>query len=445
MDPMRARRRTGAADTVTKVLLAAILVALVALVVVVWRGSGGPSATQTTEKSRTELQDKQKPEVEQKAAQDKKDTDSSKRNENVNPQEKQSSSPETSKKPDSEVRVVVQPGQTVSRPPEAPPPPPTVGRADRIREVLQEGKTYEVITTAELTGPVRDKDWGLEKTVHLAYRAETQIRRTIEKNDGRRIVELRHIVDARMVKATSRVEIKFVPTDRGTRLLGWLDRLLTGGTISRLAAHAVAPICRVAESAVQRQIDDENTKVKALLDSLSGKTVRITYEDGRGVVELQPVGCALTEEERDLLFASAVVTDAFLLPDEQSKPGDVWDVDGAAFADLLPPSWRGVPRGKISIRRDEDFEENGAKYARLRCYQGTLRVDATDQSRTRLASLTPRGEVKYNITAGHVESAELTAVGSMEEASRDHLLFEARFETQPKVRLTYFCHIVNPR
>jgi len=44
-----------------------------------------------------------------------------------------------------------------------------------------------------------------------------------------------------------------------------------------------------------------------------------------------------------------------------------------------------------------------------------------------------------------ITTAELTAVGSMEEASRDHLLFEARFETQPKVRLTYFCRIVNPR
>jgi len=421
MDPMRARRRTGAADTVTKVLLAAILVALVALVVVVWRGSGGPSGGRTSQESKAELQ------------------------QNSGAKQQDNHSAETNTKPGSRAPELVQAGQTVSRPPEAPPPPPTVGRADRIRDVLQEGKTYEVITTAELTGPVRDKDWGLETTVNLAYRAETQIRRTIEKNDGRRIVELRHIVDARMVKATSTVEIGFVISDPGVELLSMLDNLLTGGRITAVAAIVVAPIFKSAESIVQKKIDDENTKVKALLDSLSGKTVRITYEDGRGVVELQPVGCALTEEERDLLFASAVVTDAFLLPDEQSKPGDVWDVDGAAFADLLPPSWRGVPRGKISIRRDEDFEENGAKYARLRCYQGTLRVDATDQSRTRLASLTPRGEVKYNITAGHVESAELTAVGSMEEASRDHLLFEARFETQPKVRLTYFCHIVNPR
>jgi len=421
MNPMRSRRLTAGSDIVTKVLLAAILLALVALVVVVWKGSGGSSDAKTSQESEAQVQ------------------------QHSGAEQQDNRSAGTNTKAGSKAPELVQPGHTVSRPPEAPPPPPTVGRADRIRDVLQEGKTYEVITTAELTGPVRDKDWGLETTVHLAYRAETQIRRTIEENDGRRIVELRNIVDARMVKATSRVEIGFVMTDPGVELLSTLDNLLTGGRITAVAAVVVSPIFKSAEGILQKKIDDQNTKVKAVLDSLSGKTVRITYEDGRGVVELQPVGCSLTEEERDLLFASAVVTDAFLLPDEQSKPGDVWDVDGAAFADLLPPSWRGVPRGKISIRRDEDFEEKGAKYARLRCYQGTLRVDATDQSRTRLASLTPRGEVKYNITAGHVESAELTADGSMEEASRDHLLFEARFETQPKVRLTYFCHIVNPR
>jgi hypothetical protein len=421
MNATRARRRTAAADMVTKLPLAAILAALVSLVVViVWKGGGGSPDAKTSQESKAAAE---KPGAERK----------------------ESAPPGPKKKPAAESPVVVRPDQPVSRPPEAPPPPPTVGRADRIRDVLQEGKTYEVITTAELTGPVRDKDWGLERTVHLAYRAETQIRRTIEKNDGRRIVERRNIVAARLVKATSKVELGFVVTEPGVALLSALDTMLTGGEITALAAVVVAPFFRAAEGILQRQLDDENTKVKALLDSLSGKTVRITYEDGRGVVELQPVGCGLTEEERDFLFASAVVTDAFLLPDERSEPGDAWDVDGAAFADLLPPSWRGVPRGKISIKREQDFEENGRKYAMLRCYQGTLWVDATDHSRTRLASLTPRGEVKYNITAGHVESAVLTAKGSMEEASRDHLLFEARFETQPTVRLTYFCHIVEPR
>jgi hypothetical protein len=400
--------RKGAIDIVTKLLLAGILIALVGLLVVAvmskdghWIGHGHSS--------------------------------------------KAHSGSVVSSGEENDSQPLVRSGERVARPAEVSPPPPMVGRPERIQDVLQEGKTYEVITTADIHGPVREKEWGFQRTVHLAYRAEMQMRRAIEKNDGHRVIELRTIVNARMIKATSTVEVRFVPSEPGVLVLGFLDLLLTGGRIVALASQLVAPICSGMESAIQQRINDQNMRVKAMLDSLSGKTVRITYEDGKGVVELQPVDCTLSKEERDFLFASAVVTDAFLLPKEDSKPGDVWEVDGSAFTDLLPPSWRGRPRGKISIKRGDDFEENGKKFARLTCYYGTIEINATDQSRARLGSLTPRGDLKYNIADGHIESADLKAEGSMEEASRDHLLFETRFETSPEVRLTYFCHIINPR
>lgn len=405
---LKKSNRKGAIDIVTKLLLAGILMTLVGLLVVAvismgdhWVGHRHSSKTR--------------------------------------------SGSDVSSGEENDLEPVARSGERVTRPREVSPPPPMVGRPERIQDVLQEGKTYEVITTAEIYGPVREKEWGFQTTVYLAYRAEMQMRRTIEKNDGRQVIELRTIVNARMIKATSTVEVRFAPTEPGFLVLGFLDLLLTGGRIMALASQVIAPVCSGMESAVQQRINDQNTRVKAMLDSLSGKTVRITYEDGKGVVELQPVDCDLTKEERDFLFASAVITDAYLLPNKESKPGDVWEVDGAAFTDLLPPSWRGRARGKISIKRGDDFEENGKKYARLTCYYGTIEIDATDQSSARLGSLTPRGDLKYNITDGHIESADLKAEGSIEQASRDHLLFETRFETSPEVRLTYFCHIINPR
>ena len=395
----RYKQQRGATDLVTKILLGGILVVLVILVgVLLWRGGGGDQGTQSGGAGSGTGQEK----------------------------------------------PVVQAGQTVSRPPQSPPPPPQIGRPDRIRDVLQEGKTYEVTTTADLTAPVRDKDWGIETVVHLAYRAEVCFHRKIEKNDGRQVVELRHIQSARMLKATSTVKIDCLWAKPGILVLGFLEGYLGGtGVVTNVSAAVLGKIFEVGTWAAQAALNDQNTKVKAMLDSLEGKSVRITYEDGRGVVSLVPVGCTLTEEERDFLFASAVVTDAFLLPDKASKPGDEWEVDGRAFVDFLPPSWRGVTSGKVWIRRERDFEENGQKYALLRCYGGALRVDATDQTRTRLGTLTPRGELKYNITKGHIESATLTAEASITEASRDHLLFEARFETQPKFQSTYSCKMVD--
>jgi hypothetical protein len=396
-------RRCGAGDLVLKGLLAAILLALLVLIGVVLTArwpAGGESGAAPPDKG--------------KDAQE---------------------GPPAAGKP------AVREGEKTSRPAEAPKPPPTVGDPKRLREVLQEGKTYEVVSTADLEAPVRDKDWGLQKTVHLAYRAELRLRRQIEKNDGQRIVELRSVEDSRMVKATSTLRLSFVVTEPGVFLLGALDAWLTGGQITTIAASALP----VLEWFGQQALNNANTKIKASVDSLKGKKVRIVYEDGKGVTSVEPVGCFLTEDERDFFFASAVVGDAFLLPNKESKPGDVWEAPGEAFSDLVPSSWRGTPRGRIQIRRGQDFEEKGQKYAWLECYAGTLEIDASDASRTRLASLTPRGQLKYNISAGHVESAELNAQGNMLEASRDHLLFEARFETQPKVHMTYRCLIVNPR
>jgi hypothetical protein len=396
----RYKQQRGATDLVTKILLGGILVVLVILVgVLLWRGGGGDQGTQSGGAGSGTGQEK----------------------------------------------PVVQAGQTVSRPPQSPPPPPTIGRPDRIRDVLQEGKTYEVITTADLTAPVRDKDWGFEKIVHLAYRAEVCIHRKIEKNDGHRVVELRQIRSAQMLKATSTVKFECLWAKlAGSLVMGFLEGYLGGtGEVTALSAAVLDAIFKAGIWAAEQALNEQNTKVKAMLDSLKGKSVRITYEDGRGVVSLVPVGCTLTEEERDFLFASAVVTDAFLMPDKASKPGDEWEVDGRAFVDFLPPSWRGVTSGQVWIRREQDFEENGQKYALLRCYRGTLRVNATDQTRTRLATLTPQGELKYNITKGHIESGNLTLEGSITEASRDHLLFEARFETQPKCQATYSCKMVD--
>jgi imidazolonepropionase-like amidohydrolase len=96
------------------------------------------------------------------------------------------------------------------------------------------------------------------------------------------------------------------------------------------------------------------------------------------------------------------------------------------------------------IRRESDDEQSGKKYARLAIRRGTVNVDASDARRTRQGTLSLRGTLRYNITAGHVETADLRADGAVLEASRDHLLFEARWEANPQVIFEYKCQIVSP-
>lgn len=125
-------------------------------------------------------------------------------------------------------------GQTVTRKevPNPPPPPPMIGKPDRIRDVLLQGRTYEVTVRFLLQGPVRDKDWGLERIVNLNYLAEVQFTRRIDHNDGRRIEEFRRIKYSRMLKAESTAEFRIVWSEPGMVLLRVLDLGVTGGEVS---------------------------------------------------------------------------------------------------------------------------------------------------------------------------------------------------------------------
>lgn len=322
--------------------------------------------------------------------------------------------------------------------PKPPPPPPEIGKPERIRDVLLEGRTYAVTSSFTLNGPVRDKDWGMEKIVHLNYLAEVQFTRRIDKNDGRRIEEFRHIKQCRMLKAESTAQFRFVWTEPGILLLGGLDWLITGGAV----VLELLPIQKIIDTAYQYAVNEANTKVKGMIDGMEGKQFRVVYEDGQGVLELTPAGCDLTEEERDFLMTLSVVSDAYILPDKESKPGQTWEVPAEALSDFLPPEWRGRPEGKVIIRRVKDFEQGGHGFARLEIQSGTFQVIATDQSWERIASFTPRGWFEYDITEGHVAQGELRGTANMHKASRDHLLFEARFEASPQGRSTYSCRLL---
>lgn len=323
-----------------------------------------------------------------------------------------------------------------------PPPPEAIGDSRRIRQILQPGKTYRVITHLQLHTPVREKDWAVERTETLNYYTENVIERTIEKNSGTQIQEVRYFSTCRVVSLTSTVNVEFKPPVAATIVFGAADLYFTGGEVSKWVAPLTPVVEEFLTESAQSLIDSENARAKAMIQSLEGKKVRLVYRDGEGVVSLSAVDCELTEEQRDFIFSASVVSDAYVLPDVESRPGDAWDVQGHVFADILPPSWYSTPQGIIRLRRSRDYEANGKQYARLEISGGTVYVDATDVSRRRVGRFTPRGFGTYNITDGHVEVMEGKGGLTVEEVSRDHILFEYRFESAPELQFTYNCRIV---
>ena len=326
--------------------------------------------------------------------------------------------------------------------PPKPEPPKPVGDPQRVRNVLQPGKTYETIMKMGLEATVMDKDWGIRKTCHLNYVFESRVRRTVKHNDGRTIRLDYRMVECRAVKVLSSVQVRFDLGELERGLLGALDEALLGGAGKQFVQDGLSVVYKIFDSLEQKKLEKKETKVFSMIDSLEGKNFSITYVDGEGVTEIIPIDCQLSEDERNYLEGLSVLADCKFLPDVESRPGSYWDVEAHALMDFLPPSWRGRPSGVVTIERVRDYKQGETQYAVLKMDRGSFQVNASDATRRRLGSLTPRGEMHYNITAGYVEKGELQARGQIQEVSTDHLLFEARFESTPNVTIQYHCRIL---
>lgn len=338
---------------------------------------------------------------------------------------------------------VVADGQTVTReelpkPPEKPKP---VGNPDRIKEVLQPGKVYRVVLKVGLDSKVVDRDWGIEAVVNVAYAAEMELNRTIESNDGGKIVELRKFEAARNAKLLSKVESLRVDLGLpGTLILGALS---TWAPETLAVVSTVQPVAElILKAGFQQHLNDDNAKAFAYVDGLKGKSVRITYIDGIGVSEITPLGCTLTEDERDFIFTTAILSDCYLLPDVKIEPGKTWKVDGAQFAGMIDPSLHASPKGEITVEREGDVTENNKQYAKLRVKSGSLLLDTSDSSTRRMGTFLPKGTLRYSITDGFVTQADLTGEMSIERVSKDHILFETSFRSRPTLHVSYWCGIL---
>ena len=336
---------------------------------------------------------------------------------------------------------VVADGQEVRRadlpaPPKSPIP---LDDPTRIRETLREGKTYSVIVKAGIESRAEDKAWWRKEVIHLAYVAEMKVDRTIESNDGRRVVELRHFVTSRNAKLLCDVEDATIDLGApGALVLGAISYLKPEAGIAVTLAKPVAEA--ILRHGAKEAARSEATRAFAHVDSLSGKKVRIVYVDGVGVESILPVGCTLTAEERDFVAGTAILSDCYIW-DLKKAPMERWRVDGAQLSGLVDPSLRGSTEGMIGFIREADVREGGRPYATLRIEGGTLTIDTSDASRRRLGSFAPEGTLKFSLVDKIVERASLTGRFTIDEVSTDHILFETSFKARPTLTVEYSCSI----
>lgn len=319
-------------------------------------------------------------------------------------------------------------------------PPNTINNPNRIKETLQQGKTYRVVLKVGIDSRAEDKDWGIKQVTNLAYVGEMVVNRTIENNDGTRVVELRHFEASRSVKLLCAVEDVSIELGMpGGLLLAALEVYVPGSTKIVLTAKPIAEAIMAAGA--QAFADEASAKAFGHVDSLTGKQVRITYVDGVGVESIEAVSGSLSPDEKDLVAASAVLSDYYLFPELEIEAGGTWTVDGKEFTGFLDPSLRGVTSGQVTIRRTSNHTQGGKDYANLSLDDGYLSINRSDNATKRVGTFTPGGTMNYSLTDRVVETASLTGDITLEEVSQDHLLFEASHKVQPKVTINYSCRI----
>jgi hypothetical protein len=343
------------------------------------------------------------------------------------------------------------------------PVPIDSAHSEHLKKSVEERKVYDSLLRWTMYGKVEDKKWAIRALLNLSYAAEAHIIRTVEKNDGTEIIvlydfqsinTLEILCDVESVKLDFMKQAKPYLSVGSTLTTTWLapvfDSFIPGsGTVLKLGGAAF-PIAAdtFAESLTLRgykgiselleslKLSNKKGKLEVFgsTDSLQGKKVRITHRNG-SVTEIEPVGCDLTEAERNLCANLGVLADYHVMPKLDVPIGETWLVRADQFSNLLDPSMRGIPSGMLELTKKEVTGE----MAKLEMTGGHIELDSSDVKSSRLGRCTPRGTMFYNIKDGFVESAALKADVTINRLSKKHLLFETNFKSTPTVEINYEC------
>jgi hypothetical protein len=305
--------------------------------------------------------------------------------------------------------------------------PKPVTNPDRVRQNLQAGKTYVTYSKGTLHVRATDKDWGVEGVVTINYAFEAQINRKIESNDGSTIVELRHFRDIRSVKTACQLEdVRIDLGPVGELLIPKVQGTSLKPVIAGLRWVGVSP-----ENLVGLQ---DGMKAFQSVDRLSGKKVRLTFVDGKGVIKVEPIKGEMTAAERDFHFASSLLSDSLIIPDIDIKIGNRWSVDGSNFANLVDPSLLARTSGEITLERAPDHIIQNKTCRHLTVVSGRILFEDSDAKTGQIGYFEPHGSSLFFSPSDQVIiQARLQGRAKLEKFSKDHLLFETRMRRLPEL------------
>jgi len=335
-----------------------------------------------------------------------------------------------------------------------PKPPRNLGKPERILQNLQTGKTYKTHLKGTLNVRARDKDWGLESIITINFGFEAIVDRKIISNDGKIIIEERDFKSVKSLKIDSKFED--LKINLGKELDPFIDALKMLDPGNGFAAEAIkmaidgASLKPIITGLSWLGIDKDKiltdyvTKSKAFytVDTLNGKSVRLTYEDGKGVIEVAPLKGEMLSSEKDFHFASVLISDSLIFPDTEIKIGNQWAVDGSNFGNLVDPGLKARVSGEVMMKREDDQIVGNKNCKAVKLISGRLLFDDSNNNTGKIGHFDPVGSMFYSPESSIFIKGELKGKSVFEHFSKNHLLFEARMTASPELRIIYTCEIV---
>lgn len=245
-------------------------------------------------------------------------------------------------------------------------------------------------TVINVSGKGESADWGLATvasfvlTYNFVCEAEI-LRKERTARGGMKVVERRKFVTAKQVLQLSDADVRLAikecvhPTMLGLLYMGAelagqgcgiqgvgetaaaTVELLDGVSARKLLGGFASSISKDYDQLVDRFI---NRRVKNMFksDAVEGKTYIVTYlqdddSNAPSMVSFKHENGdeRLTEDERMVLRRANAFIDSRFMPDENTRPGDVWEVDSGDFSCLLDPYVDGSYCGKLKAERVEDL------------------------------------------------------------------------------------------
>jgi hypothetical protein len=340
---------------------------------------------------------------------------------------------------------------------------PPINQPEKLRLIREVGYDYTTIAVGEVGGSGSGKDFGIKGEFKYKYFYSFETKATVEKNDGRKIVELRQfkctdtlIIDPVSVGLSLNKD-EIVKISGVIYLIGGLIDAVggggggtTGGIFVAEAIHGQngqslftirADQVRAFNKWLKSDAFDPERAIRAIIPGadlkiLDGKTVRIVYEDGKGITSCTPIDCTLSTHERDLITRTNAFADNYVFPDATRPVGDCWDIPADNMGSFIDPRLRGSIFGTVKICRIADSMAQGGVVYRMRIDANqtiTLAKDKGGRNESGTITITG-GEMELPADVAIVTRVETEGSAEYQDLSTDHLLVALEIRSRPSFK-----------